>query len=63
MKTDPRNGIAYNNRGLAHSEIGQGDEALVDFAKAMECLPTNPTSSRPLYFKPGKKRRNKIEQR
>ena len=42
LKTDPRNGVAYNNRGLAYSEIGQGDNALLDFASAMECSPTDP---------------------
>ncbi len=42
LETDPQNGIAYNNRGLAYSEIGQGDEALLDFAKAMECSPDDP---------------------
>jgi len=33
---NPANGIAYNNRGLAYSEIGQGEKALLDFEKAME---------------------------
>ena len=42
LKTDPRNGMAYNNRGLSYSEIGQGDEALHDFAEAIKCAPTNP---------------------
>jgi len=42
LKIDPHNGTAYNNRGLAFSEIGKGKEALLDFAKAMEFSPNDP---------------------
>ena len=42
LKKKPHSGIAYNNRGLAFSEIGKGDEALLDFAKAIESSPTDP---------------------
>lgn len=42
LKANPHNGIAYNNRGLAYSEIGRGGEALLDFAKAMEYSPDDP---------------------
>jgi tetratricopeptide (TPR) repeat protein len=42
LSREPQNGIAYNNRGPAHAEIGQGDEALRDFARAMECSPADP---------------------
>jgi tetratricopeptide (TPR) repeat protein len=42
LKNDPRNGVAYNNRGLAHSEIGHAEEALHDFALAIECSPIDP---------------------
>ena len=44
LKANPRDGIAYNNRGLAYSEMGQGEEALLDFAKAIECLPNDPAA-------------------
>ena len=33
---------AFNNRGLAYSEIGQIDEALQDFEKATQVDPSNP---------------------
>jgi tetratricopeptide (TPR) repeat protein len=42
LKNNPHSGIAYNNRGLAYAEIGYGDEALLDYAKAIESLPTDP---------------------
>ncbi|HEY2820640.1 MAG TPA: tetratricopeptide repeat protein [Candidatus Acidoferrum sp.] len=42
LKANPQNGIAYNNRGVAYSEIGQGEEALSDFEKAMEFSPDDP---------------------
>jgi len=44
LKANPDSGIAYNNRGLAYSEMGQGDKALLDFAKAIECLPDDPVA-------------------
>ena len=42
VTTHPRDAVAYNNRGLAHSEIGEADTAFRDFAKAMECAPDDP---------------------
>jgi tetratricopeptide (TPR) repeat protein len=42
LATHPGNGIAYNNRGLAFSEIGRGEEALADFAMAIACSPHDP---------------------
>jgi len=39
LTANPRDGVAYNNRGLAESEMGQANEALHDFAKAIECAP------------------------
>ena len=42
LKTHPQNHVAYNNRGLAYSEIGRGVEALLDFTKALECSADDP---------------------
>ena len=39
LKSHPQSGIAYNNRGLAHSEVGESDEAFRDFAEAMRDTP------------------------
>ena len=43
LTRNPADGIAYNNRGLAYSEIGRGEEALIDFEKAIEFAPVDPT--------------------
>ena len=42
LTLDPSDWIAYSNRGLAYSEIGQGAEALRDFAQAIACRPDEP---------------------
>ena len=42
LAAHPRDGVAYNNRGLAYSEIGQADEAFRDFAEAIACAPQDP---------------------
>jgi len=36
LARNPTDGIAYNNRGLACSEIGRGEEALLDLERAIE---------------------------
>ena len=38
----PEDGIAYNNRGLAHSEVGEAADAFRDFAAAMKYAPNDP---------------------
>src|SRR4051812_35424236 len=42
LASHPRDGIAYNNRGLAHSEIGEAADALRDFMEAIKCAPADP---------------------
>ena len=42
LAANPRDGVAYNNRGLANSEMGNAAEALNDFAKAIEFAPSDP---------------------
>ena len=42
LKTHPKDGIAYNNRGLIHSEIGEAEEAFRDLNRAIECAPNDP---------------------
>jgi phosphinothricin acetyltransferase len=42
LATNSRDGVAFNNRGLAHSEIGEHDAAFHDFAKAIEHAPNDP---------------------
>jgi tetratricopeptide (TPR) repeat protein len=42
LESHPQSGIAYNNQGLAHSEVGESDEAFRDFAEAMRYAPDNP---------------------
>ena len=42
LTANPRDAVAYNNRGLANSEMGNADAALNDFAKAIECAPSDP---------------------
>lgn len=42
LTTHPKDGIAYNNRGLIHSEIGEAQEAFRDLNRAIECDPNDP---------------------
>lgn len=42
LKSNQSNACAFNNRGLAYSETGRGEEALRDFAKAIACSTTDP---------------------
>jgi L-amino acid N-acyltransferase YncA len=42
LAANPRDAVAYNNRGLAHSEMGNASEALNDFARAIEYAPHDP---------------------
>jgi phosphinothricin acetyltransferase len=35
-------GVAFNNRGLAHSEMGQSEDAFRDFAEAIKHAPNDP---------------------
>jgi tetratricopeptide (TPR) repeat protein len=39
LKINPRNAIAYNNRGLAWGKKGDYDNAIADFSKAVEINP------------------------
>jgi len=42
LAAHPRDAVAFNNRGLAYSEMGQGAEAFRDFADAIACAPDDP---------------------
>lgn len=42
LAAHPDDAIAYNNRGLAHSEMGQAADALRDFSEAMKHAPADP---------------------
>jgi len=42
LAANPRDGVAYNNRGLAHSEVGEHEAAFRDFGKAIEHAPDDP---------------------
>ena len=44
LAANPRDGVAYNNRGLANSEMGHADEAFKDFAEAIKHAPDDPIS-------------------
>ena len=43
VRAHPANAAAYNNRGLAYSEIGMGRLAAADYGRAIELDGTNPT--------------------
>jgi hypothetical protein len=43
---NPTNAAAYNNRGVAHWEIGQTERALADFAEAARLAPADPMPNR-----------------
>src|SRR5438067_10568468 len=42
LAANPANAAAYNNRGVAYSEIGQPERALADFAEAARLAPSDP---------------------
>ncbi|MGZ4788884.1 MAG: GNAT family N-acetyltransferase [Terriglobales bacterium] len=42
LRTHPDDAVAYNNRGLAHSEVGDADDAFGDFAEAIKHAPNDP---------------------
>lgn len=42
LATHPHDGVAYNNRGLAHSEMGETELALHDFEKAIAFVSDDP---------------------
>lgn len=44
LADDPQNFIAYNLRGSAHMELGNTDDALADYSKAIELGPLFPHS-------------------
>jgi len=39
LGTNPRNAVAYYNRGLAYANKGQLDQAISDYTKALEMNP------------------------
>ncbi|NNN06285.1 MAG: tetratricopeptide repeat protein, partial [Elusimicrobia bacterium] len=39
ISLDPRNGLAYSNRGLARAKLGDRDGAVADLRKALELDP------------------------
>ncbi len=39
IKANPKDVVAYNDRGVAYSENRQGDKAIADFTKAIEIDP------------------------
>ncbi|HVZ17841.1 MAG TPA: tetratricopeptide repeat protein, partial [Terriglobales bacterium] len=42
LRTHAGDAVAYNNRGLAHSEIGDANDALRDFGEAIRHAPADP---------------------
>jgi L-amino acid N-acyltransferase YncA/regulator of sirC expression with transglutaminase-like and TPR domain len=42
LASHPHDGVAYNNRGLAHSEMGEHELAFRDFAEAIKHAPNDP---------------------
>ena len=42
IQVNPNYAIAYYNRGIAHSELGDPNRAIVDFDKAIELDPDDP---------------------
>jgi tetratricopeptide (TPR) repeat protein len=43
LELNPKDAVAYNNRGLVHHERGELDKALADYSMAITLDPTNPT--------------------
>jgi tetratricopeptide (TPR) repeat protein len=41
IEADPANYIAFNNRAVAHWEIGRDEEAMADFRAAAEAAPAS----------------------
>ena len=53
LAANPANAAAYNNRGVAYSEIGQPERALADFAEAARLAPSDPMPAKNRGMLPG----------